>query len=406
MNEGQQQGGAESGGTGATAGQEQAGVTQPANVSVAELAAQLGKRRKPPSAAKAMEGREDGGQSAEDGGEAQGADGGGELEPQRHEGAQSGEVEEDGSEGDQVSGPSDAEAMEGRDDWEAALADAPQGAKKLLKRIHKLVDQRDQERNERLALQARLAAVEQGRNGPSDAEAMEGRGQRTEDRGQQPQQQAGGDWVDRVPQVAKLNERLASLNEMVAWCRKNPDGGEVPDGKGGMVEIDAETAARARENAEAERAELTAERAALRTQFRQRAEQDRQQFDAVAKTEYPWTADESSPEFKEASVIFRVMPQLRDLPSARLAMADWYAGKKAREAKAAAQQGKGKATVPATKPKPAAEPTPVGTGGSGKGGGARRGGDEVEVLAKKQRSSGRVSDLARVFAAKRAGGRK
>lgn len=253
----------------------------------------------------------------------------------------------------------------------------------LQKRIPKLVDQRDTERN------GRLQAVEQN---------AQLRQELTEARKPKEVRQDAGPTLQH-PEVAKVMGELNNVDTWLGWCEQNPEGGELPDGKGkdGTVQLDASQVTTMRRELEKNRTELVARK--VQTEATAKAE-FRQQFEthhAAAVAQYPWLKNAQSPEHQEMQGILQVAPWFKQSPDYELAIGDFLAGKALRLAKAKTVNG-----LPPRKPAAAREPTRVMADPPTTG--ARRqepGKAKKEEADSKFKSSGSTKDLAKRFSADR-----
>lgn len=187
-------------------------------------------------------------------------------------------------------------------------AKLPNGQKKLVGRIHELVDQRDAYRNRALSLQAELEETK--------AQAL----QKVNDPAKP---SANGTPFDANPLVTKLNRELADIRGSLTWLSQNPEGGYVPDGKGGQIEIDPGRARELRQQLEDRRVELAAEKSATVAQLRSQFEQARVEYHAKAVKTYPWLANQRSQEYQTAQNVLAVIPEIKErMPGWELLVGD------------------------------------------------------------------------------------
>lgn len=134
-----------------------------------------------------------------------------------------------------------------------------------------------------------------------------------------PQQHAGDTPLGEVDDEAALAQKTANLRALRRWARMNPDGGELPDGKGGKIEKTAEEVRTILADAE----EMLEEHVPAR----QRYLEQRRTFDQQATEAYSWLKDTKSPAaIAHAALMRQYAPILRAIPEARLVMADALVG--------------------------------------------------------------------------------
>lgn len=265
-----------------------------------------------------------------------------------------------------------------------AKGDKKEGVAKLLKRVHTLADQRDTERNGRLAvadenkaLRAELQQLRQGgeKNGQRNGNSPNG-------------------WTH--PEVARAGQELANVDHWLTWCEENAGGGEVPDGKGGNLELTTAQVRAVERDLQRQRQELVARKVGLEGEVRRRYETQFGESHALAVKEYPWLAKADAPERAQFEQILEYFPAFKQSPDYELSVGDYLAGKALREARAKARvNGTRKAT-------PARVPTNVPTNAPAQS--ARRTNTEEEDVKTTEEAfskSGSVRDLAKSFAAKR-----
>lgn len=268
--------------------------------------------------------------------------------------------------------------------WDAInAAKLDKGGAKLVGRIHEVVDQRDAERNARVEAERKLAELTAARTAPDAA-----------------QQQAaaaavlpGREVFERDASVQQMNEQLQSVEEVLRWARKNPDGGTVTTDKG-EVEYSADQVQRYTEWADSERVRLMAERSTTVAQLRHDFMQARQTNFAKAVQLYPWLENKGSPEFQQALEVIRQNPGVVHTPDMELRVARYVEGLKLETANA-----KKTATPPArrngTNPPPVVTHSPNGTSRNGS---AAKPAAAAEAQFK---TSGRVDDLGKMLVEQR-----
>lgn len=134
-----------------------------------------------------------------------------------------------------------------------------------------------------------------------------------------PAQHAGDTPLGEVADEAALAQKTANLRALRRWARMNPDGGELPDGKGGKIEKTAEEVRAILADAE----EMLEEHVPAR----QRYLEQRRTFDQQATEAYSWLKDTKSPAaIAHAALMRQYAPILRAIPEARLVMADALVG--------------------------------------------------------------------------------
>jgi len=186
-----------------------------------------------------------------------------------------------------------------------------------------------------------------------------------------------------VLDTATLDTTIRQAKAVRAWCIENPDGGAIPDGKGGEVEYDAREVARRRAAAE----DILGEHAPARRTWIT----ERQTADERARKLYPALYKDGTEERKAYEEILRRTPSLARDPYAPLRAGRELLGfliesgrYKAIPVKAAAAADAKPATPaprPPAAPKPSASPRP---------------GPDAAIAAKRQRAfdTGNVGDLA------------
>lgn len=269
---------------------------------------------------------------------------------------------------------------------EIAKGDGKQGLAKVLVRLHKLVDQRDTERNARLASDERIAALElqvkeakESAGAPNAPSALNG---------------------DRHPAIQEVAAQLDNVDHWLNWCFDNPDGGEIPDGKGGKINLDAAGVRTAQRGLDRQRSELVARKVNVEASVKEAFTSAYTTQHAVAQKTYPELFVKDSPDAKIAAEFLRVMPQLKQFPDYEVVIGRYIKGMKLELAQTKAATNGG-----TKKPAPPREPTPVSTeapGGAERGSVTRStsGDKEVKEAEERYRKSGRTADLARLNAAK------
>lgn len=147
--------------------------------------------------------------------------------------------------------------------------------KKLVKRIHKLVAQR----NER---DQKIAELEQPAKPPQT----------------QPQPAAAPTSVD--PRLAAFDSQLGLLTNALRNLESNPHGLTVAGENGAQIELDSDQVAALRQEYADKRTELISKRATVEVQVEAERKQTIQQAWTQAAVAYPWITQKETPEFKLA----------------------------------------------------------------------------------------------------------
>ena len=215
---------------------------------------------------------------------------------------------------------------------EAAIGEPDKAklTKKLVRRIHELVDQRNQ---------AAAAAKPQP----------------------QPQEtQPAPAFPVEHPKLAGYDQHLATLNTAIDRLDANPDGLTVNQPDGSTVEISAEQVAKLRKQYAQQQIAITAERAAVALQVQQEIRAQTEANIQQARVVYPWIENQQAPEFATAISEIRQLgalgKQLMQHPAFPLIVGRYVSGLKAEQANAARKSA---APAPMTRPRSAAPPPPV-----------------------------------------------
>lgn len=256
----------------------------------------------------------------------------------------------------------------------------------LQKRIPKLVDQRDTERNGRLSAEQRVTELETELETAKTAETQDAR----------PETRTAH------PAVAKLNQSLGEVDGFIRLFKANPDGVEISDGEGGKVMLTPEEVSEHLDKLKDRRTELLAERKVTEQTVAENFRVEHSKFNTIAERVYPWMAKTDAPEQGRMKKILELVPELKRLPDYKLIVGHYVRG----EAAAVAEL-KAKGQKPVTRKAPApTEPTKVATETpSGKAGPA----DEVSKAKKavkdaedQFKKSGKAADMTKLESAKRA----
>jgi hypothetical protein len=268
------------------------------------------------------------------------------------------------------------------DAMEVARADGKTGTAKLLKRVHRLVDERDTQRNQRLAVEEQLEQMRR--------EVSELREQKTAPRESVP--------AGMHPEVAKVVSEIQKVDAWLMRCRANRDGMTVPDGKGGEISLDAEQVDTLREQLTNERTDLATQRRLVEHDVQAAFAASHAQFHRQALEVFPFYKDAKSPESIELQAILKVFPQLKSSPDYEIVLGHYFRGKALYEAE---QKAKAKGNGGVRKATAAREPTKVlaeAPGGAVSAKPARE--KSAEESEKAFAKSGSTKDLAKMFAAK------
>jgi hypothetical protein len=234
-------------------------------------------------------------------------------------------------------------------------------------------------RAKRQALEERLVAAEK-------------RLQETEAKLNQAQQQTAPKTKAWNSQEQQLNEQLAGKRALLRWAEENADGATVTDTNGGEVNYTPDQIRAVKLSALEDIGDL---RGRLR-EAEAETQRARQTWDAEALKAYPQLKDPNNPMTRNIDLMIERVPWLRELPDARLSLADMMAGRAARLRKpaGAASSSGGSGGAPARVVTGGAAAAPARTAGAGP--------SEAEKKANEDfQQSGRVEDLSRRFALSR-----
>lgn len=270
----------------------------------------------------------------------------------------------------------------------AKAQDGGKGKADLLKRVHKLVDARDTERNARLAAEEReknlRGELQQARTAKPEVAVQNG----------------------VHPAVAKVQGELANVDHWMGVCEdvlpKLQSGemefAEFPDGKGGMVKAGAKDIQKTLRELQDIRQETVAKKIATERDVKQAFDAKYAESHATAIKRFPGLASVTSPESVQLQKIVTAFPALKQFPDYEVAIGHMLRSM-ALDQKATAD-AKTKGAV--KKPVASREPTRVSV--EPPGGGADP--DETGEKAAKQSDSqfkktGSVKDLAKSLTARR-----
>lgn len=252
----------------------------------------------------------------------------------------------------------------------------------LQKRIPKLVDQRDTERNARLAadekvraLETEVAELRQQNAATTTATAAATTGQH--------------------PDVVAVVQKIANVDHWLTQLRQNPGGLEVPDGRGGKVELDADAVVEAIEKLREQRQELVAEKVAVQNRVNEAFKADYAMAHAAAEKRYPELFKADSPEAKLREQLLKALPGLKQFADYELIVGRYINGYKLEMAHTKTSTAAPRKVAPAREP--ALVPTePPGAKAAPVNGRSK----EIQEAEAAFRKSGKTSDLARWNAAK------
>lgn len=250
------------------------------------------------------------------------------------------------------------------------------GQQKLIARIHRLVDERDAERQGRLELLRKGNGIGNGK--VTDEVTDEGMGNQA--RGVFAN---GDDPVSYHPEMQRLEGEIAQLEGNVTWAEEHGEGGTLRNRETGEpVELDEAGVRKQRRSWERRLNELYSERAVTRGQLQTRFEAKRQETQKTVGTLYPWMDDAKTAEYQEALAVLNEMPGVTLRPDWELIVGDLVVARLSRKGKAGALRngvgnGSGKVTDKVTdKVRPRREPTPMPAGASAQPPG---GGDALDM---------------------------
>ena len=261
-----------------------------------------------------------------------------------------------------------------------AKSDGKKGVADLLGRVHKLVDQRDTERNARLTAEEKAVKLE--------ADLAEVRAARAET-------PAAPATNGQNPEVAAVVKQIGNVDYWLNQCDESPDGLKVPDGNGGEIELDAAGVREARKGLERQRQELVAEKVNVQTRVKEAYKADYATAHATAQKVYPEIFKPESPEAKLGAELLKAVPSLKQFADYEVIVGRYINGCKLELARTKT------ATTGARKVTPAREPALVPTESPGAQPARVNGvNKEVQQLESIYEKSGKTSDLARLNAAK------
>lgn len=196
-------------------------------------------------------------------------------------------------------------------------------------------------------------------------------------------------------QEQQLNEQLSSKRALLRWAEENPNGATVADTNGGEVNYSAEQVRAIKLSALEDIGDL---RGRLR-EAEAETQRARQAWDAEALKAYPQLKDPNNPMTRNIDLMIERVPWLRELPDARLSLADMMAGRAMRQRKASGAPaggaaGSGGGAAPARVVTGGAAAAPARTAGGGPSDAEKKANEDFQ-------QTGRVEDLSRRFALSR-----
>lgn len=261
---------------------------------------------------------------------------------------------------------------------ELAKGEGKKGVADLLARVHKVVDQRDTERNARLAAEETVTKLQ---------------AQLEESKTSRPDTAPSPSGVH--PAVKAVTDQLANVDYWLDQCDQNPDGLTIPDGKQGEISLDADGVAKARRGLERQRSELVARKVNVEASVKEEFTKAYREQHTHAQRLYPELFKKDSTEAKAVEQMLAALPGLKSFPDYEVVIGRYLRGMKLELA-----QTKTGTQAP-RKPAVSREPTPVVTEPPSaapprvNGAKAKQPADTDDGFQK----SGRTSDLARSFAA-------
>jgi hypothetical protein len=262
----------------------------------------------------------------------------------------------------------------------AKAQDGGKGKADLLKRVYKLVDQRDTERN------ARLAAEETNRKLAGQLEAA----------GKNPEAATVTASSGVHPAVAELVGELTNVDHWLGWCKQHAEGGEVPDGKGGSVKLNAANVGQIYDDLTNQRSELVARKVQTQSAVKQAFTDTYRQVHAAAVVRYPWVAKPEAAEHVRMQALLKQMPGLKQFPDYELVVGDYFRGEQARMADEKARAAGKINGQPARREPARVAIAPAATGAEE----AKPAAKAIQETESKFQKSGRTADLAKSFSAR------
>ena len=269
----------------------------------------------------------------------------------------------------------------------AKAQDGGKGKAEMLKRIHKLTDARDTERNARLQLEEQTANL---------------RNELIQARQQTPQTAAP---VGIHPEVHKAATELANVDHWLGWCEENLpklqsgelETVEAPDGKGGKIQVGFKDVAKTKRDLENIRQEVVARKVQTEKAVKDAFDTAYNTSHQAALTKFPQLKDPNSDWSVKAKQIINAVPGIKSFPDHEILIGHFLRGM---ELDAAA--GKGAAAPATRKAAPSREPAKVTTTAPGSGAEPDEPAEKkVKQSSQQFQKSGSMRDLARTLTANR-----
>lgn len=264
-----------------------------------------------------------------------------------------------------------------------AEAKLPKGVEKLVKRLNRLGEQRDAERNARLELERRLA---QGQRSPAASEASA------------PLAAPTPAALRTDPEMRAIAAGFAEIQQIETWAAQNPDGGTLADGRGGQIMVDAPTLRAALAQAAERRQELKTQAQIREHELRKEEAQQRAQSEAEARQAYGYLTKPEAPEHKEFTEHVSRFPQIQALPDWQLWVGDALVGRRLRLQAAARQQQNPQPRRVAANGQPAPQPGALASAPMRTVQGPQQ---ALQQAQQAYEQTGRVKDLAQKYALRR-----
>ncbi len=272
---------------------------------------------------------------------------------------------------------------------EIAKTQGQKGVADLLKRVHKVVDARDTERN------ARLQAEEQNKNLRLELQQA---------RTNQPQ--AAVNTTGEHPAVVAVKQELANVDHWMGWCEENLpklQSGELesvelpdPENPGKKLKADAKDVAKTLRDLQNIRQEIVAKKVDTEGKVRSAYEAAHKVAHTTALTIFPEFKNPDSDWSKRKEQVLRAMPGMKQFPDHELMIGHFFRGLELHE-KSKKEAPAGPKKVPAAR-----EPARVVTDPPGSGAEPAPDGEKKAKASTQQfQKSGSTRDLARALTAKR-----
>lgn len=197
---------------------------------------------------------------------------------------------------------------------------------------------------------------------------------------------------DADPELQTINTQINQWRAVEAWLAENPDGGEVTDKAGAVIQtISPQEARKLRLEADDNLSDLRVQRDGRKRELKVVHDQARQQAEALVGQTFAWAKDDKAPQHELIRTIESMVPEIKRVHGWKLLLAHGVDSlQKWKEA-----QSKPKAATPAPKPPKVATPNGVV---------AQRVNPAQKQLAEAQAAydkSGRASDFTKVLELKR-----